>query len=105
MKYIPDTADYKSCKYKYLKDMFITDKWELQKKVRAKPILELLSNLRDLKMSYFNLNTTSLWTKQERMSNLLCVFIWAPLSWAKHDPKVHHLFTNIAQHQSKHTSK
>jgi hypothetical protein len=48
MKYIPDTADYKSCKYKYLKDMFITDKWELQKKVRAKPILELLSNLGDL---------------------------------------------------------
>ena len=78
MKYIPDTADYKSCKYKYLKDMFITDKWELQKKVRAKPILELLSNLGDLKMSYFNLNSTSLWTKEERherMSSLKWVLI------------------------------
>jgi len=24
-------------------------------------------------------------------------------TWAKHDPKVHHLFTNISQHQNKHT--
>ena len=38
----------------------------MQKKVRAKPILELLRNLGDLKMSYFNLNSTSLRAKQEK---------------------------------------
>jgi len=26
-------------------------------------------------------------------------------TWAKHDPKVQHLFTNITQHQNKNTSK
>ena len=71
MKYISDTIEYKSYKY-------ITNIPKLQRKVRAKPISKLLSNLRDPKMSYFSLNSTTLWTKQEineRMRNLVCFFI------------------------------
>ena len=71
MKYISDTIEYKS--YKYIRNIP-----KLQRKVRAKPISKLLSNLRDPKMSYFSVNSTTLWTKQEineRMRNLVCFFI------------------------------
>ena len=71
MKYISDTIEYKSYKY-------ITNIPKLQRKVRANPISKLLSNLGDPKMSYFSVNSTTLWTKQEineRMRNLVCFFI------------------------------
>ena len=55
--------------------MSITDIRELRRKARVKAILKLLSNLGDSKMIYFSINSTFLWIKQERMSNLLCVFI------------------------------
>ena len=46
--------------------MFITNIRVSQRQVRARSIPKLLSKPLDPKTSYFSINSTSLWTKQER---------------------------------------
>ena len=58
-------------------------------------------------VSFWNLMETIQITKLKRVDHIAtftCLHRRSRM-WAKHGPKVHHLFTNISQHQNKHTSK
>jgi hypothetical protein len=79
--YMSDTAEYKLCEYINLENNSIKDIRELQRRGSAKPIPNTPSDLGNPKKSYFSLNSTILWTKQERNlreSNLRCVFFRSP---------------------------
>jgi hypothetical protein len=76
-----DTAVYKLCKYINLEDNSIKDIRELERRGRDKPLPNTPRQPQEPEESYFSLNSTNLWTKQERNlreSNLRCVFIWSP---------------------------
>jgi hypothetical protein len=80
--YESDTAVYKLGKYINLEDNSIKDIRELQRKGRDKPILNTPRKPWEPEESYFSLNSTNLWTKQDRNlreSNLRCVLILTPL--------------------------
>jgi hypothetical protein len=76
--YMSDTAIYKLCKYINLEDSSIKGIRELQRRGRDKPIPNTSRQPRESEEIYFSLNSTNLWTKQERNlreSNLRCVLI------------------------------
>ena len=58
-------------------------------------------------VSFWNLMEAIEITKLKRVNHIATFTCLHRRSrtWAKHGPKVHHLFTNISQHQNKHTSK
>jgi hypothetical protein len=79
--YMSNTAIYKLCKYINLEDNSIKDIRELQRRGRDKPIPNTSRQPRESEEIYFSLNSTNLWTKQERNlreSNLRCVLIVPP---------------------------
>jgi hypothetical protein len=94
--YMSNTAVYKLCEYINLEDNSIKDIRELQRRRRDKPIPHTPRQPWELEESYFSLNSTNLWTKQERdlrESNLTCVLILTPLptspdiySWSLGEP-------------------
>jgi hypothetical protein len=80
--YMFDTAIYKLCKYINLEYNSIKGIRELQKRGRDKPIPNTPRQPREPEESYFSLNSTNLWTKQERNlreSNLRCA---TRVSWS-----------------------
>jgi hypothetical protein len=81
--HMSDTAVYKVCKYINLEDNSIKDIQKLQSRGRDKPIPNTSRQPSEPEESYFSLNSTNLWTKQERNlreSNLRCVLILHPSS-------------------------
>jgi len=57
-------------------------------------------------VSFWNLMEAIQITKLKRVDHIATFTCLHRRSrtWSKHDPKVHHLFTNMSQHQNKHTS-
>jgi hypothetical protein len=64
--YMSDIVEDKLFKYINLEDNSIKDIQELLRRGRVKPISNTRRKPRKPKKSYFSLNSTSLWTKQER---------------------------------------